>query len=72
VEIFFRLKPYKIKTIAVIGQNAKEARTGGGGSSAVEPTYAISPLDGLKNKLQGNIENKICTGRGFQRRFPDN
>ena len=64
------LKTDKIKTIAVIGQNAKEARTGGGGSSAVEPTYAVSPLEGLKNKLPGNIEIKYAQGVDFNEGFP--
>jgi beta-glucosidase len=42
------LDPQKKQTIAVIGPNHQEARTGGGGSSLVVPPYAISPLEGLK------------------------
>jgi beta-glucosidase len=50
------LNKEKIRKIAVIGPNAKEAIIGGGGSSNVDPFYSVSILDGLKNKLGGNIE----------------
>lgn len=44
----------KIKSIALIGQQtfAGAAVTGGGGSSKVNPTYTVSPLQGLQNVLQ--------------------
>ena len=48
----------KLKKIAVIGPNAATARTGGGGSSRVNPYYSISPLDGIK-KLVGNSAEVI-------------
>ncbi|MCP5105467.1 MAG: hypothetical protein GY950_18920 [bacterium] len=41
-----------VKTIAVLGPNVVEARTGGGGSSKVVPLYAVSPIDGLKKALE--------------------
>ena len=34
--------------IAVIGPNAEDARTMGGGSATVFPPYTVSPLDGLR------------------------
>jgi beta-glucosidase len=43
----------KLKKIAVIGPNAAVARVGGGGSSRVNASYSVSPLDGIKN-LVGN------------------
>ena len=46
----------KIKKIAVIGPNAAAARTGGGGSSMVSPLFAVSPLEGLRKKLNNEIE----------------
>ncbi len=52
----------KVKSIAVIGPNAAEARTGGGGSSMVEPPYAVSPLDGLKNLLGGKFKLTYAQG----------
>ena len=46
----------KIKKIAVIGPNASIARTGGGGSSRVNPSYAISPLEGIKKMAGKKLE----------------
>ncbi len=46
----------KIKKIAVIGPNAAVARTGGGGSSMVAPLFAVSPLEGLRNKIDDSIK----------------
>ncbi|NIO87780.1 MAG: hypothetical protein GTN68_45320 [Candidatus Aminicenantes bacterium] len=43
------LNSKKYKTVAVIGPNASVCRTGGGGSSFVTPTHAVSPLQGLKS-----------------------
>ena len=37
--------------VAVIGDNAANARTQGGGSATVLPAYTISPLDGLRAAL---------------------
>ncbi len=47
-----------IKTLAVIGPNAREARLGGGGSASVTACYSVSPLEGLKN-LCGDSVNVI-------------
>ncbi len=52
----------KIKSIAVIGPNAAVARTGGGGSSQVNPIFAISPLEALKQKLGKNIKINYAEG----------
>jgi beta-glucosidase len=46
------LQAGKMKKIAVIGPNAAIARTGGGGSSHVNPYYSISPLEGIR-KMAG-------------------
>jgi beta-glucosidase len=51
-----------VKSIAVIGPNAAEARIGGGGSSYLEPPYRVSPLDGLKAKLADSVEIKYEQG----------
>ncbi|WP_350275371.1 glycoside hydrolase family 3 C-terminal domain-containing protein [Kribbella sp. HUAS MG21] len=37
--------------VAVIGHNAREARTQGGGSATVIPEHVVSPLDGLRRAL---------------------
>ena len=52
----------KIKSIAVIGPNASQARHGGGGSSQVGPPYSISPLQGLKNKCGDEIKISYAKG----------
>jgi beta-glucosidase len=41
------LNTNNIKSIAIIGPNAKYARTGGGGSAMVKPFYSISPIKGV-------------------------
>ena len=45
-----------VKQVAVIGPNAATARTLGGGSATVFPSYVISPLDGLRDALGEGIE----------------
>jgi beta-glucosidase len=40
-----------LRRIAVIGQNARDARTQGGGSATVVPEHVVSPLDGLRAAL---------------------
>ena len=52
----------KIKSIALIGPNANEARLGGGGSSIVSPFYSVSPLEGLKNKCNDKIRVNYTPG----------
>lgn len=52
----------KIKTLAVIGPNALDARVGGGGSSKVTPFYAVSPMQGLKKALGNRVEIKYALG----------
>lgn len=52
----------KIKSIAVIGPNAVEARIGGGGSSKVTPLYAVSPLEGLKKAVGEDIKLNYVPG----------
>jgi beta-glucosidase len=41
-----------IKKIAVIGPNAKEAMTSGGGSAQLLSTYKVSPLEGIAAAAQ--------------------
>lgn len=40
----------KVRTIAVVGPNAEQARLGGGGSASVSPFYSVGPLAGLRNR----------------------
>lgn len=52
----------KIKSIAVLGPNAAEARVGGGGSSKVTPLYAVSPLEGLQKALGPGVKINYAHG----------
>ncbi len=54
----------KIKTLAVIGANAAVARLGDRGSVYAPSAYAVSPLEGLKNKLGDAL--KINYAKGFE------
>jgi beta-glucosidase len=42
------LNAKKLRAIAVIGPNASTLRVGGGGSSMIDFTYAVSPLEGIR------------------------
>jgi len=50
------LLPEKVHSIAVIGPNANVARTGGGGSSSVRTSHAITPLDAIRERAGSAIE----------------
>ena len=51
-----------VKSIAVIGPNANILRTGGGGSSMVNPINPITPLQGLMNKLDLKVKINFAQG----------
>lgn len=42
-----------LTSVAVIGHNAREARTQGGGSATVLPEKVVTPLDGIRAALPG-------------------
>jgi len=43
------LDPAAVKTVAVIGHNARYARTQGGGSATVVPEKIVTPLEGVRD-----------------------
>ncbi len=45
--------PARLRSVAVIGDNAANTRTQGGGSATVIPAHTVSPLDGLRAALPG-------------------
>jgi beta-glucosidase len=51
-----------LKSVAVIGHNAEEARTQGGGSATVMPKYTVSPLEGLRKALPDGV--RVTYARG--------
>jgi len=44
------------KTIAVIGANAVARFAHGGGSAMIKPPYEITALEGISNRLGGNVK----------------
>ena len=64
------LDPARIHSIAVIGPNALTARTGGGGSSRVEPKYAVSPLQGIQKRAGAAIQVTSALGVGMEGEDP--
>ena len=46
----------KLKKLAVFGPNASTARLGGGGSASVTACYAVSPLAGILDYCQNDIQ----------------
>lgn len=59
----------KLKTLAVIGDNAERLHSNGGGSAEIKALYEISPLMGIKMKLGGNM--KINFARGYSEKEED-
>ncbi|MER5864513.1 glycoside hydrolase family 3 C-terminal domain-containing protein [Kitasatospora sp. NPDC002040] len=54
--------PAAAGTVALIGAAAAEARIGGGGSAQVFPTRVVSPLDGLRDALGGQVGLTYAVG----------
>jgi beta-glucosidase len=48
--------------VAIVGPNAATARTLGGGSATVFPSYAVSPLEGLRTALGPDVELRHAPG----------
>ncbi|AGF54088.1 beta-glucosidase [Clostridium saccharoperbutylacetonicum] len=56
------LKDSKIKTLAVIGENANTMHSNGGGSAEIKALYEVTPLLGIKTRLGGQTEVKYAKG----------
>jgi beta-glucosidase len=59
----------KIKTLAVIGDNADKLHSNGGGSAEIKALYELSPLMGIKMVLGGNAE--VNFARGYSEKEED-
>ena len=57
------LNPAQTKTIAVIGANAVARFAHGGGSAMIKPPYEITALEGISNRLGGNM--KLIYAQGY-------
>jgi beta-glucosidase len=57
------LKAEGLKSIAVLGPNANQLQTSGGGSAEIDrPFRLVTPLDGLRELLGGKVELKFEEG----------
>ncbi len=56
------LDPSRIRTIAVVGENATRSMTVGGGSSSLKVKYEISPLQGLRSKWGDRVDIRYAQG----------
>lgn len=60
------LKASELKTVAIIGGNAKAVVLSGGGSAALKPSYFISPFEGVVDALGENVKVTYSEGaRGW-------
>ena len=59
-----------IGSIAVIGPNADQARIQGGGSSGVNPHYAVTPLEGIRDLAGEDVEVRYARGCSIDARTP--
>ena len=59
------LNEAKIKTIAVIGENAVRLQTPGGESSGIKAFYEIPPLEGIVKRVGKNVN--IIFSEGYQK-----
>jgi beta-glucosidase len=59
---FLPLDATKIKSVAVIGENATRLQTYGGDSSRVKAFYEISPLAGILNHIGANVNVTYSEG----------
>jgi beta-glucosidase len=64
------LEASAVTRLAVVGPNAAAARTMGGGSAAVFPAYAVSPLEGLRAALGPAVEVGYSVGVRASTRIP--
>lgn len=57
------LKPGKIKSIAVLGPNANHMQMSGGGSAEINRPFRLAtPLDALRERLDGKVELRFEEG----------
>ena len=60
----------EIRSVAIIGENAKWAQVEGGGSSHVTPHYTVSPLDGIANRAGAGVAVDWQLGCPIRRMLP--
>lgn len=63
------LDPKKIKTLAVIGDNAVRKHARGGGSTVIKAKYEITPLEGLQKRLGNSVKINFAQGYNVSNDF---
>lgn len=58
------LDPNKIKSIAVIGENAVQLQSPGGGSARIKAFYEITPLEGILRRIGDRANVSFSMGYG--------
>ncbi len=61
----------KIHSIAIIGENAYYPQVLGGGSSSVAPHYAVSPLEGIRQRVGKTAEVVYAPGSFIHKSLPN-
>jgi beta-glucosidase len=61
----------QVKSVAVIGPNAVEAKIMGGGSAQVKAHYAISPLEGIQARAGDDVEVMCALGCDNYKDIPE-
>ncbi|WP_445443961.1 beta-glucosidase [Clavibacter sp. km1a] len=56
-----------LRSVAVIGHNAVDARTQGGGSATVIPEHVVTPLDGIRAALGDGVDVRYARGAVVQK-----
>jgi len=59
-----------IKSIAVIGENARWSQISGGGSAVVSAHYVVSPLDGMRSRAGGQVLVEYAIGCFIHKTMP--
>jgi beta-glucosidase len=59
-----------LESLAVIGPNADAAHIQGGGSARVPPHYAVTPLEGIRERAGGSVEVRFELGCTSHRSLP--
>lgn len=59
-----------IRSVAVIGENARWAQVQGGGSAGVSPHYVIDPYQGIRSAAGDEVQVKYAIGTPIHRYLP--
>ncbi|MDA0567276.1 glycoside hydrolase family 3 C-terminal domain-containing protein [Streptomonospora sp. S1-112] len=64
------IDPARVRSVALIGLAADEARTSGGGSATVFSEHTVSPLEGLRAALPDHVRLDYAVGADPRRGLP--